>query len=93
MFLVLLLRLGLLVTALYARQRGTSADIRDSCGDVGRFVFAITTHYVELLHSWDAGLVVVHDSSAIMALLHPEVFTGSRVRVEVETEGEYTRGS
>jgi hypothetical protein len=97
---------------------------------LGRFLFAITQHYVDLLLSWvcaagplvlppiathfvppsalvnadrtdlppacpllppllqDAGVIAVHDSSAIMALLHPEIYAGSRVRVEVETVGE-----
>jgi purine nucleosidase len=69
------------------------STIRDTCGDVGRFLFDITVHYVDLLMSWDAGVIVVHDSSAIMAVLHPELFHGASVRVEVETKGEYTRGA
>ena len=34
----------------------------------------------------------VHDPCAVMALTHPQLFTGRRRHVVVETQGEHTRG-
>lgn len=84
---------GLNVTGQVELSEEFRERIRSTCGDVGRFLFAITQHYVDLLLSWDNGVIAVHDSSAIMALLHPEIYAGSRVRVEVETKGELTKGT
>ena len=69
-----------------------SERIRDACGAIGEYFFAITQHYVDLLTRWDVGRIVVHDSSAVMALLRPDLFEGAMVRVDVETKGEITRG-
>ena len=35
----------------------------------------------------------MHDPCAVMALLHPEIFTIRSIFVDVETGGEYTRGA
>ena len=69
-----------------------SERIRDECGAIGGYIYAITQHYVDLLMKWKVGRVVVHDSSAVMALLRPDLFRGARTRVDVETVGELTRG-
>jgi inosine-uridine nucleoside N-ribohydrolase len=66
--------------------------IRDSCGEVGTFIYAITQHYVDLLSKWKVGRIAVHDSTAIMALIRPEIFLGAKCRVDVETSGDITRG-
>jgi len=46
-------------------------------------------HLKEL--GWDGALM--HDPCAVMVLAHPEIFTIRELYVQVDTEGEYTRGS
>jgi len=69
------------------------ARIRDECGPVGAYLFSVTQHYIDLLTSWGATVLPVHDAMAVMALLYPALFAGSRVCVDVETKGEITRGA
>jgi len=64
-------------------------------GQIGQFIFDISRLYVDKCVFWGTPvhLIPIHDSSAIMALVNPEVFTELvRVHVEVETLGEFTRG-
>jgi pyrimidine-specific ribonucleoside hydrolase len=35
----------------------------------------------------------MHDPCAVMALLHPEIFSSRKLFVQIETEGEYCRGA
>lgn len=69
-----------------------SASIGDAGGDLGKFLLAATQHYVDLLTKWRVGKIAVHDSTAVMAVLRPELFTGAFARVDVETKGEIARG-
>lgn len=53
---------------------------------IGRFCWDITEHYVDLLHKWRADSFV-HDSTAVMAVIRPELFESQKVYVDVSTEG------
>ena len=46
-------------------------------------------HLFEL--GWPGALM--HDPCAVMVLVHPEIFTSTDLYVELDTKGEYTRGS
>lgn len=67
--------------------------VRDTCGAVGDFIFRMTQHYVDLLASWGNTFIPIHDSSAVMAVLRPDLFPRTAdVHVDVETTGKLTRG-
>jgi len=64
-------------------------------GDVGQFLFNISQHYIEQIVAWgsDINTLPIHDASAIMAIVHPTVFSDVvKVCVDVETKGELTKG-
>jgi len=60
-------------------------------GDVGQFLYDISTHYVALLTSWRSA-PVVHDGSAVMACVRPDLFDSQMANVDVETAGSITTG-
>lgn len=66
-----------------------------ACGFLGEYIYLITQHYVDLLRSWGHSEeeIGVHDATAIMAVLRPELFTRQRATVDVEVEGELARGA
>eukprot|EP00744_Colponema_vietnamica_P001110 GILI01001879.1.p1 GENE.GILI01001879.1~~GILI01001879.1.p1 ORF type:complete len:327 (-),score=89.82 GILI01001879.1:350-1330(-) len=61
-------------------------------GPVGSFLVEAMTHYTSFLTSWGYSEIPIHDSTAVMAAIHPELFVSKRAFVAVETKGEFTRG-
>jgi inosine-uridine nucleoside N-ribohydrolase len=68
------------------------ATIRELGNRSGQFIWDITRFYVAAYHRYGYADMVVHDSSALMAIIRPEFFTSKFVYVDVETSGELTRG-
>jgi inosine-uridine nucleoside N-ribohydrolase len=64
----------------------------ERAGEAGRLCHAISEHYVDILKSWGNSHIGLHDPSAVLAVLRPELFETKRVRVDVETKGELTMG-
>jgi purine nucleosidase len=62
-----------------------------SLNSIGRFCYDISTHYVELLTSWGSGNYI-HDPTAVMYLIRPELFQSQRACVDVEEQGRLTSG-
>jgi inosine/uridine nucleosidase len=61
---------------------------------VGKFLHDISRFYMNFFKKFfQRDYMVVHDSSAIVALTHPQVFTRSKqIFLDVETKGEFTVG-
>lgn len=63
---------------------------------IGNPVSDIVAKWLEFFYIFHKGLgydgAPMHDPCAVMALLHPEVFTIKPMYVQVETQGEYCRG-
>ena len=57
-----------------------------------RYIDRITRHYEGILTKWGETPVPIHDSTAVLALLRPDLFTCETRYVMVETQGEFTRG-
>jgi len=53
---------------------------------IGRFCFETTKHYTSILTKFRAS-AFVHDSSAIMAMIRPDIFESKKVCIDVSTEG------
>jgi len=73
----------------------TFRDEIRTLGKIGQFIYDISQHYVDKIVEWGIpiNLLPIHDSCAVMAFVCPEVFTEvARLRVEVETLGEFSRG-
>jgi len=73
----------------------TFRDKIRTLGKIGQFIYDIFQHYVDKYVEWGTpiNLIPIHDTCAVMAFLYPEVYTEvARLRVEVETLGEFTRG-
>jgi len=68
-------------------------EIRD-IGPVGEFIFNITQHYFDFLTTrFKLDFLPVHDSSAVMYFIAPEVFTKTVTGfVDVEINGDLTKG-
>jgi inosine-uridine nucleoside N-ribohydrolase len=60
-------------------------------GPVGKYMYDVTEHYVQLLTKWNAE-VVLHDPTAIMVMLQPELFKSEFVAVDVEADSKLTAG-
>jgi inosine-uridine nucleoside N-ribohydrolase len=68
--------------------------------DAGYFLHRINEHYIKWQAERQAESGVpeadmtfpIHDSCAVMALLHPELFTSKQVCVDVEADGALTSG-
>lgn len=63
------------------------------CKKIGEFLYDITQHYCDLLYKWGNSYVPIHDPTAIMAMIKPELFQSTMVYVDVETKGELTSGT
>ncbi|MBF0442206.1 MAG: nucleoside hydrolase [Oligoflexales bacterium] len=62
-------------------------------GEIGLFLHDITDKYVRFFQKNTADQsVAVNDSTAVMFLLHPELFQTGYYHVDIETRGEYTTG-
>jgi len=61
--------------------------------DAGYFLDLISQHYIKVLDAWGVTEWPVHDACAVMALARPDLFVGSSVCVDVETQGELTLGA
>eukprot|EP00818_Percolomonas_sp_WS_P007756 CAMPEP_0117447344 /NCGR_PEP_ID=MMETSP0759-20121206/6826_1 /TAXON_ID=63605 /ORGANISM="Percolomonas cosmopolitus, Strain WS" /LENGTH=347 /DNA_ID=CAMNT_0005239675 /DNA_START=306 /DNA_END=1349 /DNA_ORIENTATION=- len=60
---------------------------------IGKFLADVTDHYVDYLQRWEKDNIPMHDSTTLMLLLHPELFSPEEeVYCDVETEGRLTRG-
>ncbi|KNC46229.1 inosine-uridine nucleoside N-ribohydrolase [Thecamonas trahens ATCC 50062] len=68
------------------------AAIKATGSPVADFAHAASAGYIAALAEWNA-LSYVHDSTAVMALVRPDIFTSKLVAVRVETKGEITRGT
>lgn len=55
-------------------------------GTIGEFCYEISEHYVNKLRQWEND-AFIHDSTAIMALIRPDLFESKRVHISVSTEG------
>ncbi|CAF1213987.1 unnamed protein product [Rotaria sordida] len=76
------------------RQLPLSQEIREKMRKlhaIGQFCFDITTHYTEILHSWNDP-PCFNDPTAIMYLIKPDLFEGQRACVDVEDSGRLTSG-
>lgn len=58
---------------------------------IGQFCFDITTHYTNILRSWNDS-PCFNDPTAIMYLIRPDIFEGQRACVDVEDSGRLTAG-
>ncbi len=66
---------------------------RDLNSDVGRIVAELTGFYERFdLKKYGMGGAPLHDPCAIAYLVCPELFSGKRINVEIETMSELTRG-
>jgi inosine-uridine nucleoside N-ribohydrolase len=62
-------------------------------GGVGSFIADIAKHYLWQQGEWGVTEFPIHDSCTIMSIIRPDVFTETKqVFVDVETQGELTRG-
>ena len=76
------------------RQLPLSEEIREKIRQlhsIGQFCFDITTHYTEILRSWNDP-PCFNDPTAIMYLIRPDLFEGQRACVDVEDTGRLTAG-
>jgi inosine-uridine nucleoside N-ribohydrolase len=73
-----------------------SGDYIDALCDLGNragnFLHAACQSYLKLYLQWGEEGLVMHDVHAIMVLLRPDIYQFRRVYMDVETEGELTRG-
>jgi len=53
---------------------------------IGEFCYEITEHYVAVLSKWEDD-IYMHDSTAIMAIVRPDLFESKKVHISVSTEG------
>eukprot|EP00697_Spironema_sp_BW2_P015843 gnl/Spiro4/6837_TR3543_c0_g1_i1.p1 gnl/Spiro4/6837_TR3543_c0_g1~~gnl/Spiro4/6837_TR3543_c0_g1_i1.p1 ORF type:complete len:363 (+),score=26.94 gnl/Spiro4/6837_TR3543_c0_g1_i1:33-1091(+) len=78
------------------RTVGMTSEFRErlrTLGAIGRFIYASTTHYINLLARWDSDSEVpMHDPTPIMYLIRPDLFESKMAHVEVESCGEFTKG-
>ena len=63
---------------------------------LGNPVSDIVAQWLEFFYKFHKSIgyegAPMHDPCAVMALIHPEVFTIKPMHVEIETQGEYCRG-
>ncbi|MCR4907419.1 MAG: nucleoside hydrolase [Lachnospiraceae bacterium] len=65
--------------------------------ELGNPVSDIVYQWLEFFYKFHCKLgyagAPMHDPCAVMVLLHPEIFTIKKYHVEIETEGDYCRGT
>jgi inosine-uridine nucleoside N-ribohydrolase len=66
--------------------------LRDLGNRAGHFLHAACQSYLKLYLQWGEEGLVMHDVHSIMVLLRPDIYQFRRVYIDVETEGELTRG-
>lgn len=66
--------------------------LRDLGNEAGLFLHEASQHYLAFYRSKGEEGLHMHDAHAIMVLLRPDFYTAIEVRVDVETQGELTRG-
>ena len=87
-----IIMMGLDVTS-QVRIKSSFLDAFKEIGNrAGAFIHQVTRHYLDIYAQLGLDHIPVHDSSAIVALLRPDLFEFASVRVEVELRGEFTRG-
>jgi len=77
------------------RQVSLSSDLRQrlrKLNKVGKFLFDISQHYVDILSQWGAE-IVIHDLMAVMEVVRPDFFDSTWAYVDVETQGKITAGA
>ena len=73
-------------------SRDCTATMRET-GPVGRAVASWTSFYERFDQAkYGREGAPLHDPCAVAWLIQPELFSGRRVNVEIETEGRFTRG-
>jgi len=73
-------------------SRDWTATMRET-GPVGRAVASWTSFYERFDQAkYGREGAPLHDPCAVAWLIQPELFSGRRVNVEIETEGRFTRG-
>ncbi len=67
-------------------------EFRNMGNDVARTVAEWLDFFFKHLHEigWEGA--TLHDPCAVLALVHPEIFTMKDMYIEIETKGEYCRG-
>ncbi len=68
------------------------ASLKALGNQAGRFIYDITRFYIEAYRRYGYENMAVHDSTALMSIIRPDLFTSKPVYVDVETSGELTRG-
>jgi inosine-uridine nucleoside N-ribohydrolase len=60
---------------------------------LGTFLNGLLTYYAaRIVELTGEDLAALHDPCAVLAVTHPELFDFGRHRVQVELQGEHTRG-
>lgn len=67
--------------------------LRDLGNAAGRFLHDTCQEYLKMYLRWGEDGLVMHDVHAVMVLLRPDIYQFRRVYMDVETEGELTRGA
>lgn len=72
------------------------SDYIDALGGLGNragaFLHACCQDYLQMYLRWGEEGLVMHDVHAVMVLLRPDIYQFRRVYIDVETQGELTRG-
>lgn len=77
---------GLNVTHSVHTQDWFLHELRSNCGHLGTISDCMLKHYIRASQLYGSGGVHMHDSTAIMAIIRPDLFTTQRTRVQVETK-------
>lgn len=83
---------GLDVTSKVTVSEEWLEGMRDLGNRAGAFIHAATQHYLRVYYERGERGLMMHDVHAVMALIHPEIYTMREVRIDVETHGKLTRG-
>ncbi|CAJ1419204.1 unnamed protein product, partial [Effrenium voratum] len=65
---------------------------KESSLPLSQFIWDLCENFITVYHDWGETLAPAHDAVPIMYLVHPDLFEGEEVRVEVETAGVITKG-
>ncbi len=68
------------------------SDLQQSEGKIATEYGKMLSFYLDTTKEEGAGNVIVHDASTILYLLEPHLFSGTYCHVDVECQGELTRG-